>query len=42
MDLNGFDLIYPFDIKTGHNEFAHVIEELVQNKLTKDDVMGVV
>lgn len=39
MGLNGYDLVYPFSTKTGHNEFAHVIEELVNNKLTKDEVM---
>lgn len=39
MSLNNYDLIYPFDTKTGHNEFASVIEKLVKNELTKDDIM---
>ncbi|HZW61212.1 MAG TPA: type II toxin-antitoxin system death-on-curing family toxin [Candidatus Babeliales bacterium] len=39
MDINGYSLQYPFDVKTGLNEFADVIEQVATNEISKDKLI---
>lgn len=39
MNLNGYDLFYDIDQKNNMNEFVLMIEQMVKNEITKEDIL---
>lgn len=39
LDMNGYELIYPIDLKKNHNAWAEIIEKTAQSMISKEVLM---
>lgn len=39
MEINGYDLVYPINVKKNINKFAEIIDDAAANKITKNQLI---